>query len=543
MIEHRRNLLAKASRKTLRVSQSLQVLVSDQANSTPHGLSYSEEFRPRSVPLHHTRVNLHKFRPSSPNSQRMSAPNLNVCLQDPTYINSFISGNNEIPEAPSKCLTSTHLPKPLHKPRSPNPSRGWPQTGNVPSPCSHLNVPDCGYNKHISEDKTPFSTPTNQSNITRKKVLPPVPHHHKLKHINSKSDAEDSAKHLPPLVPPPQPTTATTTKATKNATGCRVAQQGIEKFPQATAMEGSKDEAGRERAMYLSKSTGDLESCDFETIDSWLGNRKPPAVRVSSVDVLLQEELTNDNDVAYQPLIAFQGNQSQETTDNSPYLSLRVPLQGNKSQETTDDAPYLSLVPLHGNKSQGTTEIDSPSYLVLPGSMSQESRSGGVEKTSQNGGKVGSNDGDYTNELSPCKKKSMAKFSKSDSDLLSQGAVVRKGAIKVQKDSLDTISTQRRLSTEDLTSVHDHSSSPQSYVNHDQYSCSEHSGGVKPYATFTDKYQVGEGEFLPYSVFYSTMDPVNSTSSQPTLADDWECEDAVPNCKQGRASSGTIAEK
>ena len=472
MIEHRRNLLAKASRKTLRVSQSLQVLVSDQANSTPHGLSYSEEFRPRSVPLHHTRVNLHKFRPSSPNSQRMSAPNLNVCLQDPTYINSFISGNNEIPEAPSKCLTSTHPPKPLHKPRSPNPSRGWPQTGNVPSPCSHLNVPDCGYNKHISEDKTPFSTPTNQSNITRKKVLPPVPHHHKLKHINSKSDAEDSAKHLPPLAPPPQPTTATTTKATKNATGCRVAQQGIEKFPHATAMEGSKDEADRKRAMYSNKSTGDSESYDFEAIDTWLGNHKPPAVGGSTVDVL--------------PLIAFQGN-----------------------------------------KSQGTTEIDSPSYLVLQGNTSQKLRSGSVEKTSQNSGKVGSNDVKYMKEFSLPKRKSMAKIRRSNSDLSSQGAVARKGTIKVYKDPLDTISTQHRLSTEDLTSVYDHSSSPQSYVNHDQYPCSEHSGGIKPYAAFTDKFQVGEGETLPYSVFSWTTDQVNSTSNQPTLADDWKCEDAM----------------
>ena len=390
MIECRRNLIAKASHKALRVSQSLQTLVPDHASAIHHGLPYSGKSHPPAVPLTHTLpagVHLRQFPPSPPKALRMSAPNLSDNFQD---ANSFISGNYDIPtqprnrirslspcvEAPSKGLGSTYPPKALHKPRSPNPS--WPPSRKLPSSVS-------------------------------------------------KSAAQGSANRLPLLAPPPPPPTATMTttktETTNKVSSCRAGQQGVEAFPQATVKEGIKDETDRKRAMYLNKSTGNSES-DFETIHTWLGNRKPP----------------------------------------------------------------------------GTVEIDSPLYLVLQGNMSQEPRSGGaggVEKTNRSGGKVGSSDGDYTSESAP--RLGKVRRSNSDHDLSSRGTVMRKGTIRVYKDPLDTISTQRQLSAEDLTSVHNRSNSPQSYLNHDQHPSSNRCG--------TDaavKHEVGEGE----------------TSIQPTLADE-----------------------
>ena len=440
VIECRRNSIVKASHKALKVSQSLQALVPDHASAIRRGLPYSRKSHPPAVPLTHMPV--HQFPPSSPKTQRMSTPNLSYHdLQGFTYPNSFISGNYDIPpqprdpihlqlpnpEAPSKGLKSTHPPKLLPM---------VPETGKVLSPCSHINVPD----SHSSNDNiTPSSTPINQSNTNV------VPHGRQLKHING--------KHLPPLTPspspsplPPPPTTTTaTTETTEKVNSCRVGQQGSEGFPQTTdsVKEGSKDEADRKRAAYVNKSTGNLESCDFEPIHTWLGNHKPP----------------------------------------------------------------------------GTIEIDSPLYLVLQGNVSQEPMPGGageVEKTDQSGGKVGSNDGDCTSESAP-RRNSLEKVrrSNSDYDLSSRSTVMRKGAIRVHKDPLDTISTQRQLSAEDLSSMHNSSNSP---LNHDQYPSSKNSGTVKPYATF--KYAVAEEGTIPYSVFHSNTDQVNCPSSQPTLNDE-----------------------
>jgi len=193
------------------------------------------------------------------------------------------------------------------------------------------------------------------------------------------------------------------------------------KPPDEAAVGGST--VDQKRAMYLNKSTGDSQSCDFEAIDNQLGNHKPPADEGSTVDV---QEPTNDNDAAYLPLIDF---------------------QGNKSQETTNDSPYLSLVPLQGNKPQGRSEDDC-----------------GNKKTDISGESADKS------QSAPQK----VRVRRTNSDLLSRGSVMR-------KDPQVTIRTQRQLSVQDLPAVDKIYDQPQTY---DLYSSSRHSrneGRVDPH--------------------------------------------------------------
>ena len=61
----------------------------------------------------------------------------------------------------------------------------------------------------------------------------------------------------------------------------------------------------------------------------------------------------------------------------------------------------------------------------------------------------------YMSESAPhIHKQSESKIRRSNSDVSSRGSVSRKGTIKVYKDPQHTISTQRQLSVEDLTTMH-----------------------------------------------------------------------------------------
>ena len=245
------------------------------------------------------------------------------------------------------------------------------------------------------------------------------------------------------------------------------------KPPDEAAVGGST--VDQKRAMYLNKSTGDSQSCDFEAIDMWLGNHKPPTDEGSTVDV---QEPTNDNDAAYLPLIDFQGNKSQETNHDLPYLSLVEPLQGNKSQGRSEDDC--------GNK--------------------KTDRSGESADKSQSAPQ-------------------RARVRRTNSDHLSRGSVMRKGTIKIYEDPQVTIRTQRQLSVEDLLAVDKIYVQPQTY---DLYSSSRHSrneGRVDPHKFEDD-------ETLPHPLHKKTS-LMNCTGSQPPHADDTEYEDDVFSSDDG----------
>ena len=254
------------------------------------------------------------------------------------------------------------------------------------------------------------------------------------------------------------------------------------------------------------------------------------AVRESAVDVqvLLQEEPGNDNDAAYQPLIAFQGNKSP---DDSSYLSL-VDLQCNISPgarsddgygvketdgsgESTlqeepgndNDAAYQPLIAFQGNKSPEATDDSSYLSLVdLQCSISPGARSDDGYGIKEIDGSGQSTNGGYKSESGPQK----ARVRRTNSDLSSRGTVMRKGTIKIYKDAQDTINTQRQLSAEDFTVMDD---SPPNERSSSRYSKNE--GGVDPHATLKFK----EDEAHPNPLLHWKMNQVNCTNSQPALAD------------------------
>ena len=516
MIEHRiaKPLPKATSHKALRVSNSLQPLVPDHTSPIHLSFPRSAKFHPPAIPSSRklpANMSVNQWPPSPNKLQRMGNPNLSDHVLDSTGPNSVIPSNYETPN-PATCLPSpvpklkslTHPPKTAPKPRSlGHLLQGYPQTNNLP-------VSDS--DKHISARKTPLSTPRNQSNIPFTKGRPPVLDRQNLRHSCKPPGETHSVNHNHKLGKP-QSVKPNHKPPSKTAVGESTVD--VQVFLQE---EPGNDSDAVYQPLIIphqcppSSSDPNPQEWTIELLSPQLQFCKPPDEAADggcTVDVLLQEEPANDNDAVYQPLIAFQGNTSQETTDDSPYLSL-VSLQGNKSQDTTDSS-YLSLIPLQGNKSQDTTDDSSYlSLIALQGNKSQGTRSEddcGIKKTDHSGGKVKSTDGGYKSGSAPQE----ARVRRSNSDLSSQDTDIGKGTIK---QSQNTISTQSQpKSGGELIYA-----TPQTYLNSDQYSSSENECGGNPYATFT--FAIKDDETNPYSVLHWKMKQVNCTGSQPTLADE-----------------------
>ena len=322
------------------------------------------------------------------------------------------------PTTPSKCWKPIPPPKPWSKPASPNPS------SESVSPHPDIELSGSHSNNWTYTNEATPPTPKSPSNSSR--VLLPVPHHHVLTRSN-KSDVGDSTK-------------SSTASPKRVARFPPKEQVKIDKRSDSepkSAKGGSRNEAAQKRFMYLSKSAGDSGDYEINDIGIGIGNG-------NSSSILVKKNL------AYRLI-------DVGIDDTSPPVVAGRELDDDGYVDMDEKLPCIVEKSTPG-------ELDDYDYVDMQ--IGNDQSSSIVEKNTAR--EPNSKRHGYMGESAPhIHKQSKAKIRRSNSDLSSQGSVSRKGTIKVYKDPQHTISTQRQLSVEDLTTV-----------------CSPNNITVTPYATF-----------------------------------------------------------
>ena len=458
MVEHRKKCIPKKV-ATLREQRSISLpdlacgIVTDP--SLPHsGNTCPDPTLPADVSQHQCYSD-----PKKP--QRQSVLNFPLHALVSTLSHDSVHGNDKIPmqpnsaqlpspTTPSKCWKPITPPKPWSKPASPNPSWGRPL-----SPHPDIGLSGSHSNNQIYTNKATPPTSKGPSNSAMT-VLLPVPHHHILTH-STKSDVEDS-------------TNSSIASPKKVARFLPKEQVKVDKHSDSepkSAKGGSRNQAAQKRFMYLNKSAGDSGDYEINDIGIGIGNDNSSSILVEKnlayrlIDVGIDDK---------SPPVVVDGE-----LDDDGYVDMQI---GNEKlpcimEKSTpgelDDYDYVDMqignekLPCIMEKST-PGELDDYDYVDMQ--IGNDQSSSIVEKNTARESKSKSHG--YTSESAPhIHEQSKAKIRRSNSDLSSRGSVSRKGTIKVYKDPQHTISTQRQLSVEDLTTM-----------------CSPNNIVVTPYATF-----------------------------------------------------------
>ena len=431
VVEHRKKCMP-TKVATLKKRRSISLPDLDCGSATDASLPHSENTCPE--PKLPADMRQHQCYPSPMKPQRQSVPIFPLHALVSTLSHDSVPGNDKIPTqpnspqlpsptTPSKCWKPIPPPRPWSRSASPDPS------SESVSPHPDIGLSGSHSNNQTYTNETTPPTPKSPSNSAR--VLLPVPHHHIPTH-STKSDVGDSTK-------------SSTASPKKVARFSPKEQVKVDRRSDSEPEGESRNETSPKSFMYLDKSAED--SGDYKVSDIEMG-----------IDDLMVEK-----NMAYGVVEMGLGDKSSSVvtdleSSGYEYVDMGIGIgNGNSSSILVKKNLAYRLIDVGIAVAGG--ELDDYGYvdmLKLGGydyvdmQIGNDQSSSIVEKNTAREPK--SKRHGYMGESAPhIHKQSKAKIRRSNSDLSSRGSVLRKGTIKVYKDPKHTISTQRQLSVEDLT--------------------------------------------------------------------------------------------